>query len=203
MVTPTSHFFAFHWLQFTSICCLFPIGYFPKPTSMSGRICHHSPSSTTSIGQGDIPIITLLILYSARWSCQQHPPIHNTCGHGDIPEITQILSIYLSTTSAVFTPAGHVKTSPLAQWVKCSPMTRETWVQFQVASYQRLLKWYLIPPCLTLSNIRYVSRVKWSNPWKEVAPSPTPRCSSYWKRSLRVALDYGRQFYLLMAYQSL
>ena len=32
---------------------------------------------------------------------------------------------------------------------------------------------------LTLSNIRYVSRVKWSNPGKEVAPSPTPQCSSY------------------------
>ena len=31
----------------------------------------------------------------------------------------------------------------------------------------RLLKWYLMPPCLTLSNIRYVSRVKWSNPGKE------------------------------------
>ena len=42
-------------------------------------------------------------------------------------------------------------------------------------------KWYLIPPCLTLSNIRYVSRVRWSNPGKEVAPTPTPRCSSYWK----------------------
>ena len=28
----------------------------------------------------------------------------------------------------------------------------ETWVHSQVASYQRLLKWYLIPPCLTLSN---------------------------------------------------
>ena len=40
-------------------------------------------------------------------------------------------------------------------------------------------KWYLIPPCLTLSNIRYISRVKWSNPGKGVAPSPTPRCSSY------------------------
>ena len=26
--------------------------------------------------------------------------------------------------------------------------------------YQRLLKWYLIHPCLTLGNIRYVSRVK-------------------------------------------
>ena len=64
-----------------------------------------------------------------------------------------------------------------------------------IASYQRLLKWYLIPPCLTLSNIRYVSRVKWSNPGKGVALSPTPRCSSYWKRSLLVALDYGRQLY--------
>ena len=37
----------------------------------------------------------------------------------------------------------------------------------------------LIPPCLTLSNIRYVSRVKWSNPRKGVVPIPTPRCSSY------------------------
>ena len=45
-------------------------------------------------------------------------------------------------------------------------MVRETWVQSQVASYQRLSKWYLIPPCLTLSSIRYVSRVKWSNPGK-------------------------------------
>ena len=44
-------------------------------------------------------------------------------------------------------------------FVTFSPMIRETRVRFQVASYQRLLKWYLIPPCLTLSNIRYVSRV--------------------------------------------
>ena len=29
--------------------------------------------------------------------------------------------------------------------------------QSLVVSYQRLYKWYLIPPCLTLSNIRYVS----------------------------------------------
>ena len=58
-------------------------------------------------------------------------------------------------------------------------------------------KWYLMPPCLTLSIIRYVSRVKWSHPGNGVAPSPTPRCSSYWKRSLRVTLDYGRQLYLL------
>ena len=31
--------------------------------------------------------------------------------------------------------------------VECSPMARETEVQSQVESYQRLKKWYLIPPC--------------------------------------------------------
>ena len=36
----------------------------------------------------------------------------------------------------------------------------ETRVQFPVELYQRLKKWYLIPPCLTLSSIRYISRVK-------------------------------------------
>ena len=54
----------------------------------------------------------------------------------------------------------------------------------------KTLKWYLIPPCLTLSNLRYISKVKWSNPGKWVAPSPIPH-SSYWKGSLLVALDYG------------
>ena len=43
-------------------------------------------------------------------------------------------------------------------------------------------KWYLMPPCLTLSIIRYGSRVKWSNPGKEVAPSPTPWCSKLSKK---------------------
>ena len=61
----------------------------------------------------------------------------------------------------------------------------------------KTLKCYLIPPCLTLSNIRYVSRVKWSNCGKGVASSPTPRCSSYWKGSHLVTLNYGRQLYFL------
>ena len=65
-------------------------------------------------------------------------------------------------------------------------------VQCQVVSYQRFLKWYLIPPFLTLSDIRFVSRVNWNNPGKGVAPSSTPRCSSYWKGSLLVAHDYVR-----------
>ena len=75
-------------------------------------------------------------------------------------------------------------------------MVWETGVQSQVESYQRLKEWHLMPPCLTLSIIRYVWRVKWSNPGKGVAPTPTPWCSSYWKRSLWLALDYGCQLYI-------
>ena len=90
----------------------------------------------------------------------------------------------------------YLHISSLVKWVECSPMVQETWVQSQVVSYQRLEKWYLILPCLTLSNIRYVSRVKWSNPGKGVTPSPTSQCCSYWKGSLLVALDYSCQLYL-------
>ena len=69
--------------------------------------------------------------------------------------------------------------------MECLPMVWETKVQSQVDSYQRLKKkWYLMPPCLSLSIIRYVSRVKWSNPRNGVAPSPTSQCSSYWKVTL-------------------
>ena len=60
--------------------------------------------------------------------------------------------------------------------------------------------WYLKRFCLTLSNIRYVSRVKWSNPGKGVAASPTPRCCSYLEGNLLVALDYGRQLYFSFIY---
>ena len=58
-------------------------------------------------------------------------------------------------------------------------------------------KWYLMPPCLTLSIIRYGSRVKWSNPGKGVVPFPTPWCSSYQKGGLWVNLDYGCQLYFI------
>ena len=41
-----------------------------------------------------------------------------------------------------------------------------------------------MPPYLTFSIIRKGSKVKWSNQGKGLSPSPTPRCSSYWKGSL-------------------
>ena len=51
---------------------------------------------------------------------------------------------------------------------------------------------------LIISNIRYISRVKWSNLRKGVAPSLTPRCCSYWKGSPLVTLDYGHQLYFTL-----
>ena len=40
-----------------------------------------------------------------------------------------------------------------------------------------------------LSNLNYKVRVKWRNPGSGVAPSPTPRCSSYRKGGLKFPLD--------------
>ena len=54
-------------------------------------------------------------------------------------------------------------------------------------------KWYLISTCLTLSIISYGPTVRWT--LYGVAPSHTPRCSSYWKGSLLVAPDYPCQLY--------
>ena len=47
---------------------------------------------------------------------------------------------------------------PIGLVVDCLPMVQETGIQSQVESYQRLDKWYLIPPCLTLSIIKYISK---------------------------------------------
>ena len=57
----------------------------------------------------------------------------------------------------------------------------------------KTLKMVLDTSLLNTHNIRDVSKVKWSNPGKGVAPSPWSWFSSYWKGSLLVALDYGKQ----------
>ena len=83
------------------------------------------------------------------------------------------------------------------------------YIQSQVESHQRLRKWDLIPPCLTQHfNVR--DKVKRSNPGKGVAPFPIFWCSSYWKGSLRIVLDYvfsGKPFvfpvYFCSQYQNI
>ena len=68
----------------------------------------------------------------------------------------------------------------------------ETRFQSQVKIYHRFKKWYLIPPCL-----KYISKVKWSNPRKGIMLSPTPLSNSSWKENLQVALDYNCQLYFI------
>ena len=69
-------------------------------------------------------------------------------------------------------------------------MDWKTWVQSET------LKMVLDTSLLNSRQYKVRIRVKWSNPGKCVVPSPTPRFSSYWKGSLLVFLDYGRQLYL-------
>ena len=57
-------------------------------------------------------------------------------------------------------------------------------------TYQRLKKkWYLMPPCLTLSIIRYESRVKWGNPGKGVVLSKREPSSHPLLQSPTLLLD--------------
>ena len=51
-----------------------------------------------------------------------------------------------------------------------------------------------MPPCLTLSIIRYGWRVKWVNPEKGVAPSPTPSVVAIEKGAFRSFLTTVANF---------
>ena len=64
----------------------------------------------------------------------------------------------------------------LVKCVKCLPMVRETGFQSPVKSLLILIIIVDGFPCSILSIIKYISRVKMSNPGKNV-----PRCDSYWK----------------------
>ena len=61
----------------------------------------------------------------------------------------------------------------------------------------KTLKMVLDPYSLNTQQYKVHIKVKWSNSGKGVVPFPTFRCSSYWKGSLLVALNYGHQLYLL------
>ena len=78
MVTPTSHFFAFHWL-----CCLLPMGYLPKPGSVGVRICHYHRIQSRPPFRWFTVIFDRMHLFSISTVCN--------CGHGDISAITLLI----------------------------------------------------------------------------------------------------------------
>ena len=90
---------------------------------------------------------------------------------------------------------GRVFTNGLGDWGSIPSWVIPKTLKKKKKKKKEKKKRDLISRCLTLGIISYVLRVKWSNPEKGVAPSPTLWCSSYWKGSLQVALDYSRQLY--------
>ena len=156
-----------------SIGCVvcFPIATCPtKPGSVGVRICHHhriqprpqvkvifrylrpdAPVSTTTDTQhlwawwhfGNYLVDIIL----GRIQLSQQPLIHSTSGHYDIPVIEPFLSIYLSTTSAVFTPAGHVNILQLYYncniW--CNGYPRRKWTRrLEFKSWTRMIAFHIV-----------------------------------------------------------
>ena len=99
----------FHWL-----CCLFPIGYLPKPTSVDRGIYHHHRIQPR-------PLVKVIFRYC--WYYLRPDSAVSTST--DTQHLwafwhssnTPILSMYLSTIPAVFTPAGHVSILQNHMWV--------------------------------------------------------------------------------------
>ena len=56
-------------------------------------------------------------------------------------------------------------------WVECSPMAWEIVVQSQFESYQKVKKWYLMPPCLTQHyDVQIKGKVEQSWEWSSTLP---------------------------------
>ena len=113
---------------------LVPIGYLPKSTSMGGRICHQSQSSTTSIGQGDIPIFVDIIFgWMKLWTTSVDTTTH--AGYGDIPVITPInVSVnnircvqHLQVTLLYYNAFKHNRIK-LTKGLKKKPDDNNTWI---------------------------------------------------------------------------
>ena len=64
-------------------------------------------------------------------------------------------------------------------------MVRETGVQSQIESYQRLKKWFLMAPCST-QHYKLQIKSRWSNPQKGIGSSHTPLSPSTMVGSLNL-----------------
>ena len=87
--------------------------------------------------------------------------------------------------------------SSLTEWMERLPMVRETWVQSQVVSYQRLKIMVLDTSLLNTQQYKVRIKAKMEKSRERSSALPTPRCRSYWKGSILVALIYGRQYIYL------
>ena len=74
-------------------------------------------------------------------------------------------------------------------------------VLFETVQYRvipKILKMVLDITLLNTQQYKVRIKVKVDQSWEKSSALPTPRCCSYWKGSLLVALDYGRQLYFVL-----
>ena len=88
---------------------------------------------------------------------------------------------------------GSKVTGSLAHCVKCSLMIRVTWVKSQVASYQRPKTLKMVFDTSLLNTQQYKLHIKGKVEQSRERSSALLYTSVYWKGSLQVTLDYGRQ----------
>ena len=120
MITPTSHFFVFHWLQVTSMLLV--------PHWLLAQAHFHGWTYLP-------PFTEFSHIHRSRWYSNNHlvdiifgrmklsttsADTTTPAGQGDIPVITPILSMYLSITSTVFnTSRSH--------WLQNLSVMRRKW----------------------------------------------------------------------------
>ena len=78
-------------------------------------------------------------------------------------------------------------------------VTKAKWFEYSPkwpGSHTKSSKIVLDASLLNTQNYKVRIKGKLRNLRKWVVLSPTPRCNSCWKKSLRVTLDYGRSTYL-------
>ena len=101
---------------------------------------------------------TITITPRASWVSSPGVPVYVQCSFiAIIPRSTLTLNdracLSILVTQKLFVYNSYIYIYIyiyiLVLWIEFSPMARETGLQLQVESYQRLKKWYMIPLCLT------------------------------------------------------
>ena len=131
--------------------------YYYRPLILACYHRHISSSHMTYIFETYIFETYIFETYDVYISSSHMTSIFETCYRKDVVRDTWIQSL--------LTRNVCLKAFPISKryLTLACPSFYILWVQSRIVSYQKLEKCCLIPPCLTLNNIRYVSRVKWSN----------------------------------------
>ena len=114
------------------------------------------------------------------WSWHEYTYIY-------IMYIKLYISIYIYIWSLIYISLLYQPISIVGRVIAYGP---GDWASISCRVISKTQKWYLMPPHLTLNTIRYVSRVKWSNPGKGVVLSFTPWYSRYWSFSIYFTFTY-------------